>query len=226
MQARRSLSPWRRLWRDNEGTIYITLGVFGTMLVGGLIFWAVRATSDFYATESVRSSGAPGAPILPPAAPRFDWVYESPIHFDFDVQKLVYGDKIIVSRDISRLIGDRLVGEGFELSSDSQRSIRLKYREREAETEIGIRPESDSVENPFDGTIRPIQIDLTLFANSPKYGDVTLLQKSLVSNTREVIIPSNSVPRKYGQYQRDLYNDAYAKFLDELRTLQLPRKAP
>lgn len=218
----RPVSPLKLHWMAHGTKWLAALGFAALLLIAGLVYWAVRASSEFYAAAPTNTPAPLPPPINRPAAVR-DLAVRGPIRLDVEVSKLEEGERVIVLRDTAEILRRRLAERGIEIVTNAPERLTLYYDERRAGA-IDVRQATADGKYVSVNSLRPVRIDIKLVLDRPDKPQAVVgeASRTYAGESYDLEITANAT--QLGTTRRKLYQQSYQAILTYLRQVDLPNQ--
>ncbi len=217
----RPISGWKRHWMTHGTQWLIAGGVLLAGVVIAVVSWAIRESADFYAAGPSRPTVIEPAVVSPPAVSR---LVAGPISLDIQMGKLEEGERVIVIRDVVKILQDRLQLRGFEVLARAPNKLVIYYRE-DLGPPIDVFQETSDGKQKWVNTMRPVGVSVKLVLERPREPNWVLGESTRSSSGRPVRLGIHESGTRLNSARRKLYQQSYRASLAYLGQIELPSPA-
>ena len=223
----RPVSPWKRHWMAHQTKwLVAAAGVAATMLVLFAV-WAVKESARFYAArrahDSSASTPAASSPATAVAVGATSRTVNGPVRLQLEIGSLEDGERVIVTRDLAKILEDRLRTTGVEIDSSGPNTLTVYYDEERGRplTLTQTTPAKDGAQD-LGTSIRPTRIVVKLTLDRPQKPLRVLGQQAASPSSETARLREPATPEALKRLYRLLYQQSYHGTLDYLRQVDLP----
>jgi hypothetical protein len=199
-------------------------GAAGLAVVAGLalVTWAVQESARFYA-----SSHRPNVPPAVNAQPTIQLRESSrevqgAVHLEVEIESLEDGERVIVMRDIVKILEDRLRSSGVKIDATGRNVLSVQYREERGQS-LDVDVPGTRGRSTIE-SITPTRVTLRVQLDQPGRPRRLLGQKTIAPTQASLETLTGQVQQALNRLRRQLYQQSYRAALDYLRRIELPTR--
>ncbi len=219
----RPVSPWKLHWMAHRTKWLLAAAALAVVALVAFASWAVSESARFYAARGARQvAEATATPIVPAnvAVGASSRHVDGPVNMRLEIGKLEDGERVIVTRDLAKILDDRLRSAGIQLSSQGPNTLTLYYDEELSPPLQVIQEQSPSNTSPTSMRATRILVRLTL--DRPRQPVRVFGENATSPSPERAKLQGPATPLAVTRMRQRLYQQTYQEALEYLRQVALP----
>jgi hypothetical protein len=205
--------------------VHRTKWIWGAFTVASLLLlafiaWLVDQSAQFYSSPTRRTT----SPITTPhrSVNRVDdasLMIDGPVHLELELGRLEEGERVIVARDLTKILEDRLRRVGSPVAASGKHVLVVNYREERGQP-LDVRVPDGKGQRTVE-SVPTTRIVLGLTLDRPGRPLRSFGQRAFSSAATRLEMSVLPTQQALQRQRRQLYQQTYQAALEYLRTVEL-----